>query len=289
MDAANPLTDASAADLRRAIRTGRHAGPTAGLARGFVQSNVVILPAVDAEEFAAFCAANPRPCPLIARLEPGNPEPTAVAPGSDLRTDAPRYRVFRRGVAEPDERTEIRALWRKDLVGFLLGCSFTFEEALRAAGLPVRHIDAGRNVPMYRTAVPCAPVGRFAGPLVVTMRPYAPGQIERVVAITARYPRMHGAPVQVGDPAALGIADLAWPDFGDPPTLQQGEVPVFWACGVTALVALIAARPEIGIVHSPGHMFVTDLREDAFREEPPSSGLRSISASSSATDAVRGR
>jgi uncharacterized protein YcsI (UPF0317 family) len=251
-----------AALLRRAVRLGRHTGPTAGLAAGFVQTNVVILPAAVAEEFAQFCRLNSRPCPLIEQTEPGNPEAIHSAPGSDLRTDVPRYRVFRNGVPEPEEPNEIVDLWRDDFVGFLLGCSFTFEAALAAAGLPVRHVELGCNVPMYRTNVACQPAGRFAGPLVVSMRPYRPEQIERVREITGRYPTMHGEPVHVGDPAAIGIRDLNAPDFGDAVTIEPDEVPVFWACGVTPQLALAAARPEIAITHSPGCMFVTDLRED---------------------------
>lgn len=252
-----------AARLRAAIRAGGHTGPTAGLAPGFVQANVVILPRQIAAEFADFCRVNPRPCPLIEQLEPGDPEPRHSAPGADLRTDVPRYRVFRAGIAEPREPAEIGDLWRDDLVGFLLGCSFTFEAALLAAGLPVRHVEQNRNVPMYRTNVACRSAGRFAGPLVVSMRPYRPEQVERVREITGRYPTMHGAPVHVGDPAAIGIADLLRPDFGEAVTMEPGELPVFWACGVTPQLALAAARPELAITHSPGCMFVTDLRDDA--------------------------
>ena len=263
-----PLFDVSPAELREAIRGGRYAGPTPGLARGFAQANVVILPDADADDFAAFCRLNPAPCPLIARTDPGGVEPGPAAPGADLRTDVPRYRVFRRGTPDSEEPTDIRTLWRDDFVGFLLGCSFTFENALRAAGLPVRHIDEGRNVAMYRTNVSCEPVGRFSAEMVVSMRPYAPEHIDRVADVTARYPRMHGAPVHVGDPEALGVNDLAHPDFGDPPVLYDHEIPVFWACGVTTQLALAAARAEIAITHSPGHMFVTDLPEERFREDP---------------------
>jgi uncharacterized protein YcsI (UPF0317 family) len=252
-------------ELRCAIREGRHSGPTAGLAPGFVQTNVVILPSADAADFAEFCGLNNRPCPLVAQTAPGNPEPVAAAPGADLRTDVPRYRVFRGGVPDEVEPTEITALWRGDFVGFLLGCSFTFEAALEAAGLGVRHIDEHRNVPMYRTALSCRPAGRFAGPLVVSMRPYRPEQVDRVREITGQYPAMHGAPIHVGDPAAIGIAELDRPDFGEAVTVHEGEVPVFWACGVTPQLALAAARPQIAITHSPGCMFVTDLRDECFR------------------------
>jgi uncharacterized protein YcsI (UPF0317 family) len=247
--------------LRQAIRAGEFTGPTAGYALGHVQTNVVILPAADARDFETFCQLNNRPCPLVAKTEPGNPEPITAAPGADLRTDIPRYRVFRHGVPEPAQPTDVTKLWRDDFVGFLLGCSFTFETALLAAGLPVRHIEQGRNVPMYRTSVPCQPAGKFAGPLVVSMRPYSPELIEQVIDITGRYPRMHGAPVHIGDPAALGIRDISQPDFGDAVTIAEHEVPVFWACGVTPQLALDAAQPEIAITHSPGCMFVTDLLE----------------------------
>jgi len=264
MSTARETSTLSAAELRQAIRAGRHTGPTAGLAPGYVQTNIVILPAADAADFAEFCRLNSQACPLVGRTAAGDPEPAEAAPGADLRSDVPRYCVFRRGVREDAEPTDIRPLWRDDFIGFLIGCSFTFEGALIEARLPVRHIEQGSNVPMYRTSIACRPAGRFAGPLVVSMRPYRPEQVERVLEITARYPAMHGAPIHVGDPQAIGIADLARPDFGDPAAIRAGEVPVFWACGVTPQLALAAARPEIAITHSPGCMFVTDLRDEAF-------------------------
>jgi uncharacterized protein YcsI (UPF0317 family) len=258
------MTFITPADLRRAIRAGEFRAPTAGECPGFVQTNVVILPATYADEFAEFCRLNPRPCPLVCRTEPGQFEPLPAAPGADIRTDVPRYRVFRHGTAESAEPTDVRPLWRDDFVTFLIGCSFTFESGMIAAGLPVRHIDERRNVPMFRTSRACAPAGRFAGPLVVSMRPYRPEQIEQVTQITGSYPAMHGAPVHVGDPAGLGIADVMRPDFGESVTIQPGEVPAFWACGVTPQLALLAAKPEIAITHSPGCMFVTDLRDEQF-------------------------
>jgi uncharacterized protein YcsI (UPF0317 family) len=264
MSTTTTYTDAHPRSLREAIRAGRLTGHTAGLSRGFVQTNLVILPATDAADFAEFCRLNGRACPLVEQTTPGNPEPTRSAPGSDLRTDTPRYRVFRSGIPEADEPTDVTPLWRDDFVGFLLGCSFTFETALSAADLTPRHVSEGRNVPMFRTNVPCAPAGRFAGPLVVSMRPYRVDQIEQVIEITSRYPEMHGAPIHIGDPAALGIADVTRPDFGDAVTVHDDEIPVFWACGVTPQLALLAARPEIAITHSPGCMFVTDWKEEAF-------------------------
>jgi len=248
----------AAQELRLKIRSGQFVGPTAGQAPGFVQTNVVILPAVYADDFEAFCRANPRPCPLIERGEVGSWQ-LRSAPDGDIRTDVPRYRVFRHGIAEADQPTDIRHLWRDDMVAFLIGCSFTFEQALLQAGLPVRHIEEGRNVPMYRTNVPCQSAGPFAGPLVVSMRPLAPEQVPVAVEVSGRFTAMHGAPVHSGDPAAIGIADINRPDYGDAVTIKPGEVPVFWACGVTPQLALEAARCELAITHSPGCMFVTDL------------------------------
>ncbi len=266
-DKTKPSYFGSPRDLRAAIRAGTFTGQTAGQAPGFVQTNVVILPADYAEEFADFCRLNDRPCPLVAMTSPGDPCPREASADADLRTDVPRYRVFKVGVAEQDEPTDIRDLWRHDFVGFLLGCSFTFETALQAAGLRVRHVDEGRNVPMYRTNRACQSAGRFAGPLVVSMRPYRREQIDEVVRITGEFPRMHGAPIHVGDPAAIGIVDIRRPDFGEAVTIGDDEIPVFWACGVTPQLALLAARPPLAITHSPGHMFVTDLTDDAYREK----------------------
>jgi uncharacterized protein YcsI (UPF0317 family) len=247
-----------AASARAAIRRGEWTGPTAGLAPGYTQANLVMLPEADAFDFLRFCVRNPKPCPVLEVTDPGSPEPEATAPGADLRTDVPRYRVYRDG--EPDgEPTDVRDDWRDDLVAFLIGCSFTFERALMAEGLPVRHVEQGVNVPMYRTSRDCHPAGRFAGPLVVSMRPMMPEQAIRATQITSRYPTVHGAPVQVGDPEALGIADLQKPDYGDPVEVRPGEIPVFWACGVTPQAVAAASRPELMITHAPGHMFVTDV------------------------------
>jgi uncharacterized protein YcsI (UPF0317 family) len=248
-------------DVRGAIRARRWAGTTAGLAPGHVQANLVVLPQGLAYDFLRFCVANPKPCPIIEVTEAGSPEPARSAAGADLRTDVPRYRVFRDGELA-DEVEDVSSLWREDLVAFLIGCSFTFERALLAAGLPVRHIEERVNVPMYRTSIDCEPAGAFSGPMVVSMRPYAPAHALRAVQITSRFPTVHGAPVHLGDPGAIGIADLAAPDYGDPVSVRDGEVPVFWACGVTPQAAAAAARPELMITHAPGHMFVTDLRDD---------------------------
>jgi uncharacterized protein YcsI (UPF0317 family) len=262
----------TAAEWRQEIRAGRWRRPTAGLAPGYVQANLVIVPAAAADDFLGFCQRNPRPCPLLDVTAPGDPEPRRTAPGADVRTDLPRYRVFRDG-RPVEERYDLRALWRDDLVAFLLGCSFTFEEALQRAGLRIRHLDLGRNVPMYVTNRSCEPAGPFAGPMVVSMRPFAPADVPRVEAITARYLLAHGAPVHAGDPAAIGIGDLARPDFGDPVPVEPGEVPVFWACGVTPQVALRRARLPLAITHAPGHMFITDLTADRILDVAPGATL----------------
>jgi uncharacterized protein YcsI (UPF0317 family) len=254
------------AEVRSAARSGELTGPTAGLALGYVQANLVVVPQQLAFDFLLFCRRNPQPCPLLDVTDPGSPEPLTVAPGADLRCDVPRYRVYRHGelIAEP---ADLFSWWRDDLVAFLLGCSFTFENALLEARIPVRHIEKGCNVPMYRTSIPCRPAGVFRGPMVVSMRPLTPAQAEQSTRICARYPRAHGVPVHQGNPGAIGIKDLDHPDFGDPVEVRPGEVPVFWACGVTPQAVAMAARPPLMLTHSPGHMFVTDWR-DRDLEEP---------------------
>ena len=254
------LRHATGAAVRAACRAGGLTGPTPGLALGFVQANLVVLPREYAFDFLLFCQRNPKPCPLLDVTEPGDPEPKAVASGADLRTDLPAYRVWRNGELV-DEPTDIRDLWRDDFVSFVIGCSFTFESALLEARLPVRHIEQGVNVPMYNTSRPCRPAGRFQGPLVVSMRPMTPGQAVAATRVCARFPRAHGVPVHFGDPAALGIKDLTRPDYGDAVDIRPGEVPVFWACGVTPQAALMRARLPLAITPKPGHMFVTDLRD----------------------------
>ena len=257
---------ATGADVRRACRRGEFSGPTPGLAPGFVQANLVMLPSDWAFDFLLFCQRNPKPCPLLDVSEPGDPEPKFVAPGADLRTDLPAYRIWKNGELI-DEPTEATRYWRGDLVAFLIGCSFTFENALLAAGLPVRHIEERVNVPMYRTNVACRPAGRFRGPMVVSMRPLAPGLAFQSARICSRFPRAHGAPVHFGDPAAIGIRDLSKPDFGDPVAIHPGEAPIFWACGVTPQAVLMEAKPPFAITHKPGHMFVTDWKDTDLERE----------------------
>ena len=253
---------ASPKEVRQAIRQGRYPGGTAGLAAGYVQANLVILPQREAYDFLVFCQRNPKPCPLIEVSDPGNPEPVGVAPGADLRSDVPRYRVYRDGQLEA-EVTDIADRWRDDFVAFLLGCSFTFESALLQAGVPVRHIETHRIVPMFRTSLACRPAGRFRGPTVVSMRPIPAPLVPRAVTVTARYPMAHGSPLHVGDPARIGIADVMRPDWGDPPTILAGEEPVFWACGVTPQAVALEAKPPLVITHAPGYMFITDLPDHA--------------------------
>ena len=248
-------------DVRQQIREGKWRRPTAGLAPGFVQTNLVILPRDLAFDFLLFAQRNPKPCPVIEVTDVGSPEPKLSAPGADLRTDVPKYCIYRNGVLE-GEVTDLRSVWRDDLVSFLLGCSFTFESALLQAGVPVRHIEENRNVPMFISNIQCAPAGMFRGPLVVTMRPIPAALVSRAVQITGRYPGVHGSPVHVGDPAIIGIRDLAKPDFGDPVTIRPGEVPVFWACGVTPQAVAMQAKPLLMLTHAPGYMFITDLRNE---------------------------
>jgi uncharacterized protein YcsI (UPF0317 family) len=252
----------SPAELRRLCREGRFTGQTGGQAPGYVQANLAVLPRDLAFEFLLFCQRNPKPCPVLEVTEVGSPAVPQFAPGADLRTDLPRYRVYRHGelVAEP---IDIRSEWRDDLVGFLLGCSFSFETALGAAGVPLRSHQEGKLTPVYRTSRACVPAGPFHGPLVVSMRPIPADLVARAVQVTARFPGTHGAPVHVGDPSALGIADLDHPDWGEALTLHPGEVPVFWACGVTPQAVALTARPPLMLTHAPGHMFATDVRDDA--------------------------
>ncbi|MCL6598587.1 MAG: putative hydro-lyase [Alicyclobacillus macrosporangiidus] len=249
--------------MRDKIRRGEWTGPTAGAAAGYTQANLVILPQDLAFEFLLFCQRNPKPCPVLDVTEPGSPVPSRVAPDADLRTDVPKYRVYRHGELV-DETTDIRSYWSDHLVAFLLGCSFTFEQALLDNGVPVRHIEENCNVPMYRTNIDCTPAGRFAGPMVVSMRPIPHAQVVRAVQVTSRFPAVHGAPVHIGDPAAIGIEDLSRPDFGDPVPIRPGEVPVFWACGVTPQAVAMHVKPELMITHAPGHMFITDVRDEQF-------------------------
>ena len=262
MQPPSPRFDAVAAAkgsaLRAQARDGLLHGHTSGLAEDLVQANLVILPQRDAADFLLFCQRNPRPCPLLAVGDAGDPSIPSLGHDIDLRTDLPRYRVWRHGELV-DSPTDVCDVWRDDLVAFLIGCSFSFEQALRVEGIRLRHVEQGKNVAMYRTDIATAPAGRFAGPLVVSMRPLTAADAIRAVQVTSRYPAVHGAPVHLGDPHRIGIASLARPDYGDAVEVRDDELPVFWACGVTPQAAIAQARPEFCITHAPGAMLVTDL------------------------------
>jgi uncharacterized protein YcsI (UPF0317 family) len=248
----------SAQAARAAIRQGRWTGHTSGLADGHVQGNVVILPEALANDFLRYCQRNPKPCPLLAVGEPGEAKLPALGNDIDICSDVPRYRVWRDGVMV-DEPTDISHLWRKDLVTFVIGCSFSFEQALLDAGLPLRHIQQNKNVAMYRSNIATEAAGAFHGPMVVSMRPFKAQDAIRAIQITSRFPDVHGAPVHMGDPAQIGIHDLSKPDYGDAIDVLPNEIPVFWACGVTPQAAIAQAKPAFCITHAPGAMLITDL------------------------------
>ncbi|MCI4011506.1 putative hydro-lyase [Brevibacterium sp. ZH18] len=259
-----PDRSAAGAEARARIRAG-FAGPTSGMAPGLVQANLISVPADWAFDVLLFTQRNPKPCPVIDVLEAGQVE-SALAPGSDIRTDIPGYRVWENG-ALSTEITDATEAWERhpDLVSFLIGCSFTFESGLVEAGIPIRHQEAGRNVPMYRTSTACTRAGRISGDVVVSMRPIPATQVAEAVRITDRFPAVHGAPVHIGAPEQIGIFDLDSPEFGDPPHITEGDLPVFWACGVTPQAAIQASGVPFAITHSPGRMFITDEPEDTYR------------------------
>ncbi len=250
-------------EARNMFRLNEWNKPTAGIANGYTQANLVVLPNSLAFEFLLFCQRNPKPCPVLDVTEVGSSEPALAASGADLRTDLPKYHVYENGVktAEPED---ISAYWREDMVAFLLGCSFTFEKALMEQGIPIRHVEEGVNVPMFRTNLPCEKAGPFEGNMVVSMRPIPSKDIAKAVQITSRFPSVHGAPVHIGNPKDLGIHDLSAPDFGEPVTIGEDEVPVFWACGVTPQAVAMHVKPELMITHAPGHMFITNWKDNHF-------------------------
>jgi uncharacterized protein YcsI (UPF0317 family) len=258
-----PDTTQTGLGARRAIRRNQHRGATSGVAPGFVQANLAILPKNLAEDFLRFCQLNPKPCPIIGVSEPGDWRMPALAEDLDIRTDVPRYRIWRHGELI-DEPRDLMLHWRDDLVTFAIGCSFSFEQALVEGGIELRHMTCDCTVPMYRTSIETVPSGRFRGPLVVSMRPMKPADAISAIRITSRFPAVHGAPVHIGKPELIGIADIAAPDYGDPVPVHDDELPVFWACGVTPQSAIAAARPEFCITHYPGAMLVTDLRNSDF-------------------------
>ena len=245
-------------ELRQLIRSGSFDGPTPGLALGYVQANLVAVPRDLAFDFLLFCQRNPKPCPVLAVSEPGQVALPKLGEDIDIRSDLPQYRVWRHGELA-QEVGDIAHLWRDDLVTFVLGCSFSFEAALQEAGISLRHINEGKNVAMYRTNIATESAGPFGGAMVVSMRPMPAADVIRAVQVTSRFPNVHGAPVHIGDPALIGIADIAKPDYGDAVALMPGEIPVFWACGVTPQSAILNAQPAFCITHAPGCMLITDL------------------------------
>ncbi len=259
MPTANPMMGIDdPARARAIIRRGEYRGHTAGVARDFVQGNLCILPRDHAMDFAVFCHRNPKPCPVIGMGAPGDPGLPELG-DIDVRTDVPGYRVFRDGELV-DEPSDILGYWSDDLVSFVLGCSFSFERPLLDEGIALQHIERNTVVPMYRSSIACTPAARFAGNMVVSMRPLKAADAIRAVQITSRFPNVHGAPVHIGAPEQIGIADLMAPDFGDPPAIDEGQLAVFWACGVTPQVAVEEARPPLCITHQPGSMLVTDRK-----------------------------
>ena len=262
------LKAASAQLVRAAIRTGSYGGHTSGLAAGKLQCNLAILPERFALDFLRFCQRNPKPCPVVGVSDSGDPFLPTLGSDIDIRSDVSKYRVFKDG-ALTDEVDDISALWADDFVTVALGCSFTFENALARNGIPVRHMETGRNVPMYRSNIELMPAGPFAGKMVVTMRPIPAHQVDQACEISARYPQAHGAPIGFGDPENIGIGDLSQPDWGDAVEVKDGEVPVYWACGVTPQNVLLDAKLPLCITHSPGHMLIADVAEDAETTIPP--------------------
>ena len=246
-------------EVRKKIRLGKWTSHTSRLAYGYMQANFVALPTKYAIDFFIFCQRNPKSCPLLDICEPGKFTPILTAPTADIRTDIPKYRVYKKGVMLK-EVNDILDLWSGDLVSFLLGCSGTFEKALFEAGITLRHIEENKNGAMFITNIECIPAGKFYGPMVVSMRPITENLVEKAISITSRFPMAHGAPIHVGNPTKIGIKDISKPDFGDSVIIKKGEIPVFWACGVTPQAVVMHAKPELVITHAPGHMFVTDIK-----------------------------
>lgn len=251
--------EAEPAAVRAQIREGNFTGQTSGLCNGYAQANLVTLPRDIAYDFLLFTQRNPRPCPLLEVSDTGSRLLQQIAPGADIATDLPKYRIYEHGVLT-GEYTDVVKFWRKDFVSFLIGCSFSFEGELLAADVPVRQIEEGKNVPMYNTNISCKPAGIFHGNLVVSMRPIPYELIPKAVLITGQMPRVHGAPIHIGAPEAIGITDLEHPDYGEMVTIRPGEVPVFWPCGVTPQNIIMSSRPEFVITHAPGHMLITDVK-----------------------------
>lgn len=255
------VRDLSSTEVRELIRKQKIIGPTAGMATGYTQANLVIFKKEHAFDFLLFCQRNPKPCPLLDVTEPGSFVPKKLSNKADIRTDLPKYRIFQDGVFT-EEVNEITDYWEDDMVAFLLGCSFTFEAPLLENEIPVRHIEENCNVPMFKTNIPCEKAGIFEGPTVVSMRPMTPEDAIRATQITSRFPSVHGAPIHLGDPSLIGISDISKPDFGNFVTINEGEIPVFWACGVTPQAVAMESKPSIMISHAPGCMFISDVKDE---------------------------
>jgi uncharacterized protein YcsI (UPF0317 family) len=256
---------ASPKEIRALIKEGKITHQTSGMCDGYAQGNLLVLPKDQAYDFLLFCQRNPKACPLLEVGDVGSRKVRIMAEDGDIATDIPKYRLWENGELK-GEYTDISELWRDDFVYFLIGCSFSFESELLAADVPVRHIEEGRNVPMYLTNIDCEPAGIFHGKVVVSMRPMPADRVIKAVSITSSMPRVHGAPIHIGDPAAIGINDINHPDFGDSVTIKEGEIPVFWCCGVTPQSAVMSTKPAIAISHAPGHMFITDVKNSKLKD-----------------------
>ncbi|MFI8493013.1 putative hydro-lyase [Peribacillus butanolivorans] len=255
------LSQATPAELRAMIRNNELIKPTAGMANGYAQANLAILKKEHAFDFLLFCQRNPKSCPLLDVTEIGSPIPKFAAQSGDIRTDIPKYRIYKYGELV-EEVTDISDYWEDDMVGFLIGCSFTFEHALLNNDISIRHIEEDCNVPMYKTNISCIEAGIFHGKMVASMRPIPQQDVVRAAQVTSRFPAVHGGPIHIGDPEAIGVSSIQQPDFGDAVTIREGEVPVFWACGVTPQSIAMETKPAIMITHAPGHMFITDIRDE---------------------------
>ena len=255
------FSQATPTELRSMIRKNEWIKPTAGMANGYAQANLAILKKEHAFDFLLFCQRNPKSCPLLDVTEIGSPVPKFAAEAGDIRSDIPKYRIYKYGELV-EEVTDISDYWEDDMVGFLIGCSFTFEHALLNNDIPIRHIEEECNVPMYKTNIPCIDAGIFHGNMVASMRPIPQKDVVRAAQVTSRFPAVHGGPIHIGNPEAIGISSITQPDFGDAVTIREGEVPVFWACGVTPQSIAMETKPAIMITHAPGHMFITDIRDE---------------------------
>jgi uncharacterized protein YcsI (UPF0317 family) len=245
-------------EFRKKVRNNEYQKPTAGMCPGYAQTNLIFLPWEDAYDFLLFAQRNPKPIPILEVTEVGSRELQTLGNDIDVATDFPKYRIYRNGKMI-DEYLSVVDFWREDLVSFLIGCSFSFEDLLVDAGIEIRHITEKANVPMFNTNIPLKQAGKFSGNMVVSMRPIKSSQIATAVNVTNRLPGVHGAPIQIGNPAEIGIYDLANPDYGDAVTINENEIPVFWACGVTPQAAVMASKPKFAITHSPGHMLITNV------------------------------